>query len=243
MRAVVVLAATLAGCAPASTDAEAEGQILVFSRTAAFRHASIDAGIGALSELAADAGVGLTATEDPRVFTERGLARFDVVVFLSTSGDVLDADQGAALEAFIRSGGGFVGIHAAADTEYDWPWYGELVGAWFEWHPPDLRTATLHVVDRDHPATAALNDPWIRDDEWYDLRDVQPGLSILLEIDEASYKTPDEAPLPESRPIAWYREFDGGRTFYTALGHTSESFDEPAFRAHIWGGIAWVLGS
>lgn len=239
----LVLTAVVCGCSSPAADDRVEAEVLVFSRTVAYRHASIEPGIEALREMADEAGMGLTATEDPAVFSDEGLAPYGAVVFLSTSGDVLDEDQQSALEAFVHGGGGFAGIHAAADTEYGWPWYGELVGAYFESHPPGIHTATLHVADGDHPATAALPDPWVRDDEWYDLRDVQEGLSTLLEIDETTYKTAEEDPLPTPRPIAWYREFDGGRTFYTALGHTSASFDEPAFRAHIWGGLQWVLGS
>ena len=235
--------ATLAACGSPPTEDGYEQRILVFSRTVAFRHASIGPGVEALHELAAEAGVGVTATEDPEVFSTSGLTGFDAVVFLSTTGDVLDGDQERALQSFVRAGGGFAGIHAASDTEYDWPWYGELVGAYFESHPPGTQTATLLVADSTHPATVSLPNPWVRTDEWYDLRDVQPGLSILLNIDETTYKDPAEGPVAMPRPIAWYREFDGGRSFYTALGHTSESFDEPAFRAHIWGGIEWVLGS
>ena len=245
VRLPLALALAVAACSPppSDTDAESGTSVLVFSRTVAYRHASIEAGIQALREMAEDAGIALTATEDPEVFSGGLLPSYDAVVFLSTSGDVLDDDQQAVLESFVRGGGGFVGIHAAADTEYDWPWYGELVGAWFDWHPPGVQTATLLVADADHPATESLPSPWVREDEWYDLRDMQEGLSILLEIDETTYKTADQNPRPTPRPIAWYREFDGGRTFYTALGHTSASFDEPAFRAHIQGGLQWVLGS
>lgn len=239
----LVLAAAALACSSPASDEESGTNVLVFSRTVAYRHASIEPGIQALREMAEEAGIALTATEDPGVFSDDGLAPYEAVVFLSTSGDVLDEEQQSALEAFVHRGGGFVGIHAAADTEYDWPWYGRLVGAYFDWHPPGIHSATLLVTEPDHPATAELPDPWVREDEWYDLRDMQEGLSILLEIDETTYKTPSEDPAPEPRPMAWYREFDGGRTFYTALGHTSASYDEPAFRAHIWGGIQWVLGS
>jgi type 1 glutamine amidotransferase len=235
--------AMLAACESPSTEGGFDQQILIFSRTVAFRHASIEPGIDAVREMAFEAGVGVTATEDPDVFTMSELAGYDAVVFLSTTGDVLDAGQQQALEAFVRGGGGFVGVHSAADTEYGWPWYGELVGAYFESHPPGTPTATLLVADPTHPATSQLSSPWIRTDEWYDLRDLQPGLSILLNIDETTYKAPADGPEPMPRPIAWYRNFDGGRSFYTALGHTSESFAEPAFRAHLWGGITWALGS
>lgn len=236
-----LLAALLACSSPAAGD-DARPRVLVFSRTVAYRHASIEAGVEALRETAEGGGVEVIASEDAGMFQPTVLAGFDAVVFLSTTGDVLDDEQQAALEAFVHAGGGFVGIHSASDTEYEWPWYGRLVGAYFDGHPPGIRSATLLVAEGEHPATASVPDPWVRSDEWYDLRDVQPGLSILLEIDETTYKTSEEAPLTTPRPIAWYREFEGGRSFYTALGHTSESYDEPAFRAHVWGGLTWVLG-
>ncbi len=243
-RTLVGTAATLGlllSCSTNTADAQ-EPRILVFSKTAAFRHASIEPGVAALTARAAQAGVGLDATEDARVFTPERLARYAAVVFLSTTGDVLDARQQSALESFVRAGGGFVGVHSASDTEYDWAWYGRLVGAYFAGHPPGTYLATLHVADGGHPATRSLPEPWIRVDEWYDLRDVQTGLSVLLEIDEASYKTPAMNPAPGPRPIAWYREFDGGRSFYTALGHTTESWSETRFLDHVWGGIVWALG-
>jgi type 1 glutamine amidotransferase len=229
-------------CTSTTTEGAQEPRVLVFSRTAAYRHASIEAAVAALTVRAAEVGVGLDATEDADAFTGENLRRYAAVVFLSTTGEVLGAVQQEALEDFIRAAGGFVGIHSASDTEYDWPWYGELVGAYFDGHPPGIRDATLHVADSDHPATASLPDPWMRADEWYDLRDLQPGISVLLEIDETSYKSPEESPEPGPRPIAWYREFDGGRTFYTALGHTSESYADVRFLDHVWGGLTWVLG-
>jgi cytochrome c len=238
----VTLLALLLACAPTTNEGSQEERILVFSRTTGFRHESIEAGVAALSARAAEAGIGVDATEDAGAFTGENLSRYGVVVFLSTTGDVLGPAQQGALEAYVAGGGGFAGIHSAADTEYDWPWYGELVGAYFLSHPPGIHEATLHVADADHPATATLPDPWVREDEWYDFRDVQPGLSVLLEIDETTYKPPADEPAPEPRPIAWHRDFDGGRTFYTGLGHTSESWSDPRFLDHVWGGVMWALG-
>ena len=231
-------------CSSAGPGEPEEARILVFSRTAGFRHASIEPGIAALGQLADDAGFQLDATEDGDAFNPANLRRYQAVVFLSTTGDILDEPQQLALSEFIRAGGGFVGVHSASDTEYDWPWYGQLVGAYFDGHPgnPNVRTGRLLVVMPSHPATASLPRTWIRSDEWYDVRDLQDGLSILLEVDELSYKTPEENPLPDPRPIAWFREFDGGRTFYTALGHTVESYADPLFLEHVWGGLTWVLG-
>ena len=241
--ASALLLGLVLSCTSTTAQETQEPRVLVFSKTAAYRHASIEPGIAALTGRAAQEGVGLDATEDAGAFTGENLSRYTAVVFLSTTGDVLGLVQQEALEAFIRAGGGFVGIHSASDTEYDWPWYGELVGAYFDGHPPGIHDATLHVADADHPATASLPDPWMRADEWYDLRDLQPGISVLLDIDETTYKSPAENPAPDPRPIAWYREFDGGRTYYTALGHTSESWSDAPFVEHVWGGLTWVLGS
>jgi type 1 glutamine amidotransferase len=220
-------------------------RVLIFSKTAGFRHQNIEHGVEVLARLASQRGVGLEATEDAEVFHDTGLSAYDAVIFLSTTGDVLDDVQQGALVRFVRSGGGYVGIHAASDTEYDWPWYGELVGGYFDGHPggPNVREGVILPVDRAHPATAHLPSPWIRTDEWYDIRNLQEGVSVLLDVDETSYKRPSEQPAAQPRPIAWYREFDGGRTFYTALGHTSESFDEAHFLDHVWGGLTWVLAS
>ena len=110
----------------------AEELVLVFSKTAGFRHDSIDEGIAAVCELAGAEGIAVDATEDAANFTAEPLGEYDAVVFLSTTGDVLNAEQQAAFEAYIQGGGGFAGIHAASDTEYDWPWYGDLVGAYFQ---------------------------------------------------------------------------------------------------------------
>ena len=237
--AVVTLAAACASTVPE----EGDPSILVFSSTEAFRHASIGPATEAIRRLAEEHDLGVHATEDASAFELDNLREYAAVVFLSTTGDVLDEQQQTAFMAYIGAGGGYVGIHSASDTEYDWPWYGRLVGAYFDGHPsnPGVRTGTLLVADPDHPATEHLPRPWIRADEWYDLRDPQPGLTVLLEIDELSYKERDEVPAPEPRPIAWVHEVAGGRAFYTALGHTSESWEEPEFLRHVWGGITMVM--
>ena len=238
-----ILAGAAVGCGDAPLEDPA-ARILLFSRTVAFRHASIEPAIEALRQLGAERGVQVEATEDATLFTNANLARYDAVVFLLTTGDVLDADQQLAFEEFIRSGGGFVGIHSASDTEYEWPWYGRLVGGYFDGHPssPNVRDGTLLVVTPGHPATTALPDPWVRADEWYDIRDFsRADVTVLLDIDERSYKDDDEDPADTPRAIAWSHEFDGGRAFYTALGHTTESYSEALFLEHVWGGLRYVL--
>lgn len=219
-------------------DAEATAfgtRILVFSKTAGFRHGSIASGIAAIRALGAGHGLVVDTTEDASYFNRSVLPRYDAVVFLNTTGDVLDDEQQAAFEGYIRRGGGFVGVHAASDTEYDWPWYGRLVGAYFSGHPA-VQEATLDVCDPEHPATAHLDEQWIRADEWYNFRAQPRGVRVLMTLDTSSYSGSTMDP----HPAAWCHAFDGGRAFYTVGGHTDETFEEPAFRAHLLGAIGWV---
>ena len=216
-------------------------KILVYSRTEGYRHKSIDAGIAAYRELGKEHGFEVTATEDPATFTDEKLARFAVIVFLNTTGDVLNDEQQAAMQRFIQNGGGFVGVHSATDTEYNWPWYGRLVGAYFDGHPK-VQAATIRVNDPAHPSTAHLPEDgqWKRTDEWYNFRDVQPDLTILLRLDESTY---EGGKMGDDHPIAWCHEFDGGRSWYTGGGHTAESFTtDKAFRQHLLGGLLWAAG-
>ncbi|MFV2118170.1 ThuA domain-containing protein, partial [Streptomyces sp. Act-28] len=214
-------------------------KVLVFSRTAGFRHDSIPQGIAALKELGAPAGISVTATEEARQFTTANLARYDAVVFLSTTGDVLDADQQKAFEDYIGSGGGYMGVHAAADTEYDWEFYGGLVGARFDSHPA-VQKATVRVHDHDHPSTAHLGDAWERTDEWYDYRaNPREQVKVLATLDETTY---DGGKMKGDHPIAWCQSHGGGRSFYTGGGHTKESYADEAFRAHLLGGMRYATG-
>ncbi|MBX6752143.1 MAG: ThuA domain-containing protein [Micromonosporaceae bacterium] len=212
----------------------ADTRVLVFTRTAGYRHESIEAGVAALAEM-----VDADATEDASVFTPENLARYRVVVFLNTSGTMLDDDQRRALAAYVRDSGGFVGVHCAAATEYDWPDYGELVGAWFD-HHPEVQPAVIHVADHDHPATAHLPERWEHVDEWYNFRtNPRPHVRVLLTVDEATYRG---GRMGADHPIAWCRPYGRGRSFYTALGHTVESYADPAVRAHLAGGLRWAAG-
>jgi type 1 glutamine amidotransferase len=214
-------------------------RVLVYSRTAGFRHDNIPDGIAAIEKLGEEHGFWVDATEDPEEFTEENLNQYSAVIFLSTTGDVLNADQESAFEAFIGKGRGYVGIHAAADTEYDWPWYGELVGGYFKSHPA-VQPADVRVVDHNHPSTAHLPDIWRRTDEWYNYRENPRGkVNILLDLDESTYENGE---MGDDHPIAWYHEFGGGRSWYTGGGHTSESFSEPDFMKHVLGGIRWAAG-
>lgn len=214
-------------------------QVLLFSRTAEYRHEAIPVAIDALESVGDQRGWTVVATEDAATFDDVGLADFDVVVFLMTTGDVLSADQEAAFERFIRSGKGYVGVHSASDTEYDWPWYGQLVGAYFLGHG-DIQAATVHVEAEGHPAHAEVPNPWTRTDEWYGFQtNPRDQVDVLLQVDETSFVAGAGA-MGEDHPIAWCHEFDGGRSFYTALGHTAESYAESSFLAHLSRGIEWA---
>lgn len=215
-------------------------RILVFSKTGGFRHASIKDGIAAITKLADEHHITADFTEDASLFTDSNLAHYKAVVFLLTTGtNILNDDQKAAFERYIRAGGGYAGLHSATDTEYKWTWYGQLVGAYFKSHP-SIQQATIHVVDHNHPSTSMLPANWIRTDEWYNFAtNPRSNVHVLMTMDESTYKG---GIMGSDHPIAWYHEFDGGRAWYSALGHTSESYTEPLFVAHLWGGIAYAAG-
>lgn len=213
--------------------------IRVFTRTTEFRHDSIPDAVTALRALGTEHGFGVDQTEDPVVFTDAQLTSYQAIVFLLTTGDVLDNGQQVEIERYIRAGGGFVGVHSACDTEYDWPWYGGLVGAYFSRHP-EIQTATVQVEDQAHPSTAGLPDRWQRTDEWYDFRtNPRDQVQVLLRLDESTYQG---GGMGTDHPISWYHAYDGGRAWYTALGHTSESYREPLFLGHLLGGIQYAAG-
>ncbi|MFF1300327.1 MULTISPECIES: ThuA domain-containing protein [unclassified Streptomyces] len=238
----VVGAAVLLGCVSgpaASQGGRDKEHVLVFSKTAGFRHDSIPEGVTALKELGGASGFTVDATEDAGAFTSGNLRRYDAVVFLSTTGDVLDAAQQKAFEGYIRKGGGYVGIHAAADTEYDWAFYGGLAGAYFQSHPA-IQPATVVVEDRAHPATSALGPTWNRTDEWYNYRsNPRERAHVLASLDESSYTG---GTMNGDHPIAWCQNYQGGRAFYTGGGHTKASYADPVFRQHLVGGILYAIG-
>jgi cytochrome c len=212
--------------------------VLVYSQTTGFRHDSIPVGVQALRALAEDRDWTLDATEDPSVFNDGELRNYNVLLFLSPTGENLNDPQKAAFERFIRSKKGYVGIHAASDTEYEWPFYGELVGAYFLDHP-SVQRATIVVEDTSHPATAGLPARWTRTDEWYNFQtNPRANVEVLLSLDETSYDP--GTGMDGDHPIAWLHEYEGTRVFYTALGHTKESYAEAAFLSHIARGIEWA---
>lgn len=234
-----LLLIAFAASSTADAFASPRFRVLVFSKTAGYRHESIETGIEALRKLGAEHDFAVDATEDASVFTPDGLKAYDVVVFLSTTGNILDASQQEAFEGFIRRGGGFVGIHAAADTEYDWPFYGRLVGAYFKNHPHQ-QDADILVQDREHPSTRHLPERWRRFDEWYNYgSNPRENVTVLAVLDESSYRGGN---MGGDHPIIWAHTYEGGRAWYTGLGHTHESYAEPAFLQHVLGGIEWAAG-
>lgn len=246
LTAALILLTGFSACDEADGQQQAEQQLdepqaslLVFSKTTGWRHDSIEPGIEAIQKLGEENGFSVTATEDADLFQEKHLSGFDAVIFLNTTETVFEDHHREAFKSYIQAGGGYVGIHSATDTEYDWEWYGQLAGAWFDNHP-ETTEAALQVADPDHPSTEFLPDPWVRVDEWYNFGYINEEVHILLRLDTDSYEGSDH---PGDHPIAWMHEFDGGRAFYTGLGHTKESFSEPLFLRHLLGGIRYAIGN
>ncbi|WP_424531441.1 ThuA domain-containing protein [Sphaerisporangium viridialbum] len=241
LRAALALAVALTGIlsVPVAASAAPLTKILVFSKTAGFRHTSIPNGIAAIQRLGTANGFTVVATEDAAAFTTANLAQYQAVVWLSTTGDVLNAAQQTAFQSYIAAGGGYVGVHAAADTEYDWPWYGGLVGAWFSSHPA-TQQATVRVEDRSNVSTSHLAPTWTRTDEWYNYRsNPRANVRVLASLDETSYSGGTMG----DHPITWCQNYGGGRSWYTGLGHTEESYADPAFTTMLLGGIQVAAGA
>lgn len=232
-----ILLFTLISCLSLTAYAQSAFKVLVFSKTSGYRHGSIEEGIKTIKALGAQNNFKVDATENAEKFTSDTLNQYAAVIFLNTTGDVLTNTQQEAFERYIRSGGGYVGVHSASDTEYDWPWYGNLVGRYFDGHPA-IQKATLTINNHAHPSTQELPNSWERTDEWYNFKTPFPShLNVLITLDETTYSG---GTMGNPHPIAWYHQYDGGKSFYTAMGHTNESYNEPLFRKHLLGGIFWA---
>lgn len=221
-----------------SEDKAGKEQVLVFSKTEGFRHVSIPDGQALIREIAEEENFSVKFSENSHLFTPENLSQYKVVIFLNTTLNILDESQEAAFQSYIQGGGGFVGIHAATDTEYEWPWYGQLVGAYFKNHP-EIQEARIITNDPKHLACRELPEAWVLTEEWYNFRDVQPEVQVLLSLDEGSY---EGGTMGEIHPLAWCREFEGGRMFYTALGHLPGTYQNPLFIKHLRGGILYAFG-
>jgi len=206
-----------------------KARVLVFSKTAGYHHESIANGNVAIQKLGSQNNFDVDTTTNAAMFNDDVLKKYAAVVFLSTTGDVLNNNQQAAFERYIQAGGGYMGIHAAADCEYDWGWYGRLAGGYFLSHPgihdtfPNIQEGVLNIVDPNNAATKHLPKEWKRRDEFYSYKKLNPDTKVIMTIDEKTYHGGQNG---DNHPMAWYHEYDGGRAFYTAVGHTKESFSD-----------------
>ncbi|MEP6596210.1 MAG: ThuA domain-containing protein, partial [Ginsengibacter sp.] len=217
-------------------------KVLLFVKTKGYHHQSIPAGITAIEKLGKQNNFSVDTTSDASQFNDYNLKRYRAVIFLSTTGNILNSDEQVAFRRYIEAGGGFLGIHAAADAEFNWAWYNKLVGAYFKSHPngPNVRKATIVITDTANPAMKGLPGKWERTDEWYNYKNINADIKVLATLDEDSYEGGENG---KNHPIAWYHEYDGGRAFYTGSGHTAESFSEPLFLQHLVGGIQYAMGA
>jgi len=222
-----------------SSKRSSKPRILIFYKTGGYYHESIPTGVKAIQELGVKNGFDVDTTTNAGKFAEDSLKKYAALVFLSSTGEILTGNQEIALERYMQAGGGFVGIHAATDAEYDWNWYVQMIGASFKSHP-EQQEATLVINDKNHPSTDSLPATWTRKDEWYNFKNLSSDVKVLISIDEKSYKGGENG---DKHPMAWYHNFDGGRVFYTELGHTNESYTEPMFLKHILGGIQYAIGN
>jgi len=218
-------------------------RVLVYSGSTGYRHASIEPGVAAIKAMAGREGFSVTTSEDPAVFTDANLKNVDVLLLLSNSTNPKDpasewfvGERRTALQNFVHRGGGVVGVHAASDSHYSWPWYGQMIGGHFARHPKGTPEGEVRIFDPKHPSTQGLPTFMRRVDEWYYFDDYDPRSHLLATVDPASIGEADANP----NPVSWAREFEGGRVFYTALGHTPEAYQDANFLKHLAGGVRWA---
>ncbi len=226
--------------------AQKQFKALLVTTTKGWHHESLHAGVLALQDLGRKNFFDVVLLENPNGFTEKYVSQFQVIIFLNTTGDIFNAEEQKVMEKFIQSGKGFVGIHSASDTEYDWEWYTKLVGRMFNIHPT-VQTAQVNIVDNSFPGLQGFAGNKLWTEEWYDFTpEKTPGLNYIMAVDENTYDakvswgSKKSDGMGKLHPIAWYHNYDGGRSFYTALGHLPTNFDEPAFRNHLYAGIFWA---
>ena len=242
MKKIYILLVVLCGfiLTNCSNKREGKAKVLVFSKTKGYKHRSIPEGIAAIQKLGLENEFVVDTTKNSDLFTDENLKQYSAIVFLNTTGNVLNHMQEVAFERYIQAGGGFVGIHAATDTEYDWGWYTKLVGAQFLHHPKDTPEADFIIKDKNFIATKHLTDSiWHRNDELYSYKKINPNVNVVMTLDESSYEGGQNG---DFHPFAWYHDYDGGRAFYTGGGHTKKSYLEEDFLKHILGGIQYAIG-
>jgi len=222
-----------------SLQAQEKPRVLVYVKVTGYAHASIPDGIKAVEKIAAENNFIADTTSKNTDFTEDNLKRYAAIVFISTNANTLDTAQRIEFERYIEAGGGFMGIHGASTGGKGWPWYVKLVGAQFVSHP-EPKEGVLHVENADNESTRQYPDHMTWKDEWYNFTNIQSGLNLLLFVDEDSYVGGING---RKHPIAWYHDFDGGRSFYTALGHFSYHYTDVLFVKHIEGGLKYAMGN
>ncbi|MCM4155083.1 ThuA domain-containing protein [Gramella sp. AN32] len=212
--------------------------VLVFHETQGFRHKSIETGTQTIKQIGEENNFKVEVSQDSRFFTENDLSKFDLIIFLSTTGDIFNMEEEMKFQNYMDNGGNFFGIHAAADTEYDWSWYGKLVGAYFESHPK-IQKATVYNLFPDNYMVSHIPEKWERTDEWYNYKEIRPDLKVLLNLDESTYEGGKNG---KNHPIAWYQNYvGGGKSIYTGAGHTEEAYTEPQFLEHLTRCINFAL--
>lgn len=231
-----------------ATAAESPPRILVYTRNGltldgkkGYIHENIPASVAAIEQLGAENGFAVEVSDDPDIFTDAKLKSYRVLVFSNTNNQIFTSEaQQAALQRYIRGGGGFVGIHSACGSMRAWPWFWSMIGGSFVRHPK-LQEFTVNVVDRKHPSTAHMGASFRWTDEFYYLRDMPPDLHVLLTGDLVKLDDPQKPKGETVRPLAWCHEFEGGRAWYTTLGHRKENYSDPFYQKHILGGILWAM--
>jgi type 1 glutamine amidotransferase len=244
---VQLVSAALVIGAAGTVSAASKGSVLIYSGSTGYRHESIPAGVEAMKSIVGKLGYTADASEDPSVFTAENLKKYKAIVFVSNTTDPkkpesewFTGEKREALVGFLKSGKGVVGIHASADSHYHWPWYGQMMGGYFQHHPKGTPKGTLTVVDSKHPATTKLPKTITRNDEWYYYKDLDPMVKVLVTVDPASIG--DGQPDVNPNPVVWYKPFGGGRVFYNGLGHTNESYSEPYMIDLLTGGLRYAIG-
>ena len=246
MKAIKIVVLVLFFQTNVSFAQQKQFKALLVTTTKGWHHESLHYGVLAIKDLGVRNYFDVVLLENPNGFTDKYLEQFQVIIFLNTTGDVLDSAQQKVMEHFIQSGKGYVGIHSASDTEYDWEWYNKLVGRMFYIHPV-IQTAQLNIADNKFPGLQGFTNNKLWTDEWYEFGPEKiAGLNYILSVDEATYNAKAQwgdkkgEGMGKSHPVAWYHNYDGGRSFYTALGHLPAIYSDPAFLNHLYAGIFWA---
>lgn len=213
-----------------------KSKIFILTETKGYRHESIEAGLAMFNKRADDWRVEISHAEESAVMKEQDIKEYDIIVLLNSTGNIFTEEEQALLEEYLAAGGAILGIHAAADAEYDWPWYGQMLGGWFRSHP-EIQEAKCLVADGNHPVATGLPAVWERTDEWYNFKHLSHDNKVILLLDESTYSGGIHG---DYHPISWCREWGGGRIFYTGMGHTAETYSEPLFQTHIQNAIQWL---